>query len=107
MAGGLFELLIGAAFVWLPGFGALIIAGPLAAAFLDGAERATSGAGVLGALADWGVSRQHLVGYEDEVKRGHTLLIAHGTPAQVAYAQTLLAGTDAAEVTRHGHSQPR
>jgi hypothetical protein len=30
--GGIFGLLIGAAFIWVPGFGPLLVAGPLAAA---------------------------------------------------------------------------
>jgi len=38
--GGLFGILVGAAFIWLPGFGPLFVAGPLAAALLGGVEGA-------------------------------------------------------------------
>ena len=46
-AGGLFGLLIGAAFIWVPGFGPLLVAGPLAAALMAGAEGAVAGAAVV------------------------------------------------------------
>ena len=43
-SGGLFGLLIGAAFLILPGVGPVVIAGPLAAASLGGVEGALGGA---------------------------------------------------------------
>jgi len=52
--GGLFSLLMGAAFLWLPGFGPLLVVGRLAALLLAGAEGTMLGAatgGLLGALA--------------------------------------------------------
>lgn len=102
--GGLFGLLIGAAFVWMPGFGPLLIAGPLAAALLGGLEGAALGAGtggLLGALTGWGVSRKHVVKYENALQRGHYLLIAHGTPREVAYAHDLLEDTGAVHLDKH------
>ena len=42
--GGIFGLLIGAAFLILPGLGAVVVAGPLAAALLGGVEGALAGA---------------------------------------------------------------
>lgn len=102
--GGLFGLLIGAAFVWVPGFGPLLIAGPLAAALLGGVEGAVAGSaggGLLGALIGWGVSREHVIKYEDRLKGGKYLLVAHGSPEEVAKAHKILERTEADEVNVH------
>ena len=106
--GGLFGLLIGAAFLWLPGFGPLIVAGPLAAALLGGLEGAALGAGtggLVGALAGWGVSRKHVVTYENALQRGHYLLIAHGSAQEVAQAHALLEDTGAVHLDKHGEAE--
>jgi hypothetical protein len=103
-AGGLFGLLIGAAFIWVPGFGPLLVAGPLAAALLAGAEGAVAGAaggGILGALIGWGVSRKHIIKYEEKLKGGKYLVIAHGTPGEVAEAHKILEETEPDELHLH------
>jgi hypothetical protein len=102
--GGIFGLLVGAAFVWVPGIGPLIVAGPLAAALLGGVEGAVGGAalgGLLGGIAGWGISKEHILKYEEVVKGGKFLVAAHGTPAEVATAQQLLKNAGAEEVTVH------
>jgi uncharacterized membrane protein len=102
--GGLFGLLIGAAFIWAPGFGPLLVAGPLAAMLLGGVEGAVVGAaggGLLGALVGWGVSKQHILKYEEKVKSGRYLVIAHGDAEMVSKAHTILESTDAEELTVH------
>ena len=102
--GGLFGLLAGAAFVWVPGFGPLIVAGSLAAVLLGGAEGAAVGAaggGLLGGLVGWGVSKQHIIKYEEHLKGGKYLVIAHGSAEEVARAKTILQGTGATEVNQH------
>jgi uncharacterized membrane protein len=99
--GGLFGLLAGAAFIFVPGVGPLIVAGPFAAALLGGAEGvlvgATSG-GLLGALLGWGVSREHILKYEESIKTGDYLVIANGDEAQVSQARSILDGTTASQV---------
>jgi hypothetical protein len=102
--GGLFGLLIGAAFIWVPGFGPLMAAGPFAAALLGGIEGAVAGAaggGLLGTLAGWGVSKQHIVKYEEHLKGGKYLVIAHGSQAEVEKAKNILSEDIAVEVTAH------
>jgi hypothetical protein len=102
--GGLFGLLVGAAFIWVPGFGPLLVAGPLAAALLGGIEGAVVGAaggGLLGALLGWGVSKQHILKYEEKLKGGKYLVIAHGDADLVSKARTILEGTDVSELTVH------
>lgn len=105
--GGLFGLLVGAAFIWVPGFGPLLVAGPLAAALLGGIEGAVAGAtggGLLGALVGWGVSKQHILKYEEHLKGGKYLLIAHGSAEEATRAHNILQSTGAAEVTRHAET---
>lgn len=102
--GGLFGLLVGAAFIWVPGFGPLLVAGPLAAMLLGGVEGVAVGAaggGLLGALLGWGVSKQHILKYEEKVKSGKYLVIVHGDDELVSKAHTVLEGTDADELTIH------
>ncbi len=91
--GGLFGVLMGAAFIFVPGFGPLVVAGPFAAALLGGVEGAAVGAaggGLLGALVGWGVSKEHILKYEEVVKGGNYLVIANGDEAQVNQAKAIL-----------------
>ncbi|MEJ2151145.1 MAG: 2-oxobutyrate oxidase, partial [Chloroflexota bacterium] len=102
--GGLFGLLIGAAFIWVPGFGPLLVAGPLAAMLLGGVGGAfvgAAGGGLLGVLVGWGVSKQHILKYEEKVKSGKYLLIAHGDADMVSKARDILESTDAEELAVH------
>lgn len=102
--GGLFGILMGAAFIWVPGFGPLLVAGAFAGVLLGGIEGAAVGAatgGALGALAGWGVSKQHIITYEEQLKAGRYLVIAHGSDTEVAQARTLLGQTDAEELNVH------
>jgi len=102
-AGGIFGLLMGAAFLILPGVGPVVIAGPLAAALLGGLEGALAGAaigGLSGALIGLGVSKEHAIKYETELKAGKFVVALRGTTADVARAQELLRGgkAESAEV---------
>ena len=102
--GGIFGLLVGAAFLWVPGVGPMIVAGSLTAALAGGAEGALLGAatgGILSGLAAWGIGKQHILKYEETVKAGKYVVVAHGSPEQVARAEDILKGTGAAELTPH------
>jgi hypothetical protein len=102
--GGLFGLLVGAAFLWMPGIGPLFVAGSLSAAVLGGVEGAVAGAalaGVLGWLSSLGIDKQHILKYEESVKAGKCLLIVHGTPEDVARARQILEATSPAELHSH------
>lgn len=103
--GGLFGILFGAAFLWVPGFGPLLVAGPFAAALLGGIEGAVAGAaggGILGALFSWGVSKKHILKYEEHLRGGKYLLVVHGNHDQVESAREVLSGTGPAELNVHG-----
>ncbi|QEL19885.1 general stress protein [Limnoglobus roseus] len=102
--GGVWGLLIGSAFFWVPGVGPLLVAGPLVAGIVAALEGAVVAGGVsaLGAaLASIGVPENIIVQYESEVKNGKYLLVAHGTHDDVRRAKALLKQTGASSTTAH------
>jgi hypothetical protein len=106
--GGIFGLLFGAAFLWVPGFGPLMVAGPFAAALLGGVEGAALGAaggGLLGSLVGWGVSRKHILKYEEHLRGGHYLLLAHGSREQVELAREILETSSPVDVETHAEQE--
>jgi hypothetical protein len=105
--GGIFGVLVGAAFLWVPGVGPLIVAGSLSSALLGGVEGAVAGAaltGFLGWLSAIGISKEHILKYEESVKAGNYLVVAHGTAEEVMKAKAILDGTrpKPTELTMHG-----
>jgi uncharacterized membrane protein len=102
--GGIFGLLVGAALMWIPGVGPVVVAGSLASALLGGVEGAVAGSalgGILSGLAAWGISKQHILKYEEVVQGGKFLVIAHGSAADVQKAREVLSTTGASELTDH------
>jgi hypothetical protein len=92
-SGGLFGLLVGAAFLIIPGLGPVIVFGPLAAAILGGAEGALAGAalgGLTGALIGLGISKDKAIRYESQLKAGKFLVTVQGDAAQIEHAQKLI-----------------
>ena len=105
--GGLLSLLIGAAFLWVPGFGPLLVLGRLASLLLAGVEGALVGAAtgsLLGALTSWGIEEAHILDYAQQVRSGKHLVIVHGTDAAVARAHAILQGTAAGVLRVHAGS---
>ena len=91
--GGLFGLLVGAAFLILPGVGPVVVAGPLAAALLAGLEGAIAGTALgslAGALVGWGVPKDRALKYETQIKGGKFIVVARGVPEAIARARNLL-----------------
>jgi hypothetical protein len=102
--GGLSSLLIGAAFLWVPGFGPLVVLGRLATLLFIGVEGALMGAAtgsLLGALANWGIAEEHILDYEQQVQSGKHLVIAYGTAEDVERAHVILQGTNAGALRVH------
>ncbi|MCF6211871.1 MAG: hypothetical protein L3K24_14610 [Gammaproteobacteria bacterium] len=102
--GGLWELLLGAAFFWVPGLGTVVIAGPLVSAFVAALEGATvvGGLNALGvALYSIGIPKDSIIRYEIAIKSDRYLLIVHGDQSEVERAHDLLAAGDARDVTIH------
>ena len=102
--GGLFGILVGAGFLWIPGLGPLLVAGPLAAVLLGGVEGAVGGAafgGLLGGLSGWGISKKHILKYEEQLKAGKYLVVAHGSGKELGKAQSVMRATEPCELDMH------
>ncbi|WP_048809976.1 general stress protein [Candidatus Methylacidiphilum infernorum] len=91
--GGLFGVLVGAAFVWVPGFGPLIVAGPLSAALLGGLEGMVAGGiagAALGFLSGLGIEKKHILKFEEHLKAGKYLLVVRGSAEEIERAKKIL-----------------
>ncbi len=102
--GGLWGMLFGSAFFWVPGIGQLLVAGPLVMWIVGALEEAAvvGGLSALGAaLYSIGIPKNSVVQYETEVKSGKLLLVAHGTSDEVERARDLLRQTQAKTATVH------
>ncbi|WP_254510236.1 DUF1269 domain-containing protein [Anatilimnocola floriformis] len=91
--GGFWGLLLGSGFFWVPGIGPLLVGGPLVMWIVGALEEAVvlGGLSALGAaLYSIGIPNDSVVQYESEVKTGKLLLVAHGTPDEVALAKDIL-----------------
>jgi len=98
------SLLIGSAFLWLPGFGPLLVIGRLAALLLAGVEGTMVGAAtgsLLGALANWGIAEEHILDYEKQLREGKHLVIAYGTAEEVDKAHAILQETEVGALHVH------
>jgi hypothetical protein len=102
--GGFWGLLFGSALFVIPGLGPILVAGPLVAwivAALEGAV-VVGGLSALGAgLYSIGIPKDSIVKYETALKTDQYLLVAHGTPAEVAKAKDVIEATHPAYCTLH------
>ena len=102
--GGLWGLLIGAAFFVIPGIGPVLIAGPLAAWIVGALEGAVAlgGLSVIGAaLFSIGIPKDSILRYESAVKADKFVLVAHGTAEEVMKAKNILKSTNPEESNVH------
>ena len=91
--GGLWGLLFGAAFFWVPGIGPVLIGGPLVAWIIAALEGAVvvGGLSAIGAgLFSLGIPKDSIVQYESAVKAGKYVVVTHGTAQDVAKARDIL-----------------
>jgi hypothetical protein len=102
--GGLWGLLFGAAFFWVPGIGPVLIGGPLVAwivAALEGAV-VVGGLSAIGAgLFSLGIPKDSIVIYESAVKAGKYVVVAHGTAQDVAKARDIMSTLKPSGLTDH------
>jgi uncharacterized membrane protein len=102
--GGLWGMLFGSAFFFVPGVGPLLVAGPLVTWIVGALEGAAvmGGLSALGAaLVSIGIPKDSVLQYEANVKAGKFLLILHGTPQEVERAKDRLDNTEATETAVH------
>ena len=91
--GGLWGLLFGAAFFWIPGIGPVAAAGPIVHLLVGAIEGAAlvGGISALGAaLISLGVPRKSVVKYETELRASKYLVIAHGNAKEVETAREIM-----------------
>jgi hypothetical protein len=102
--GGLVGILFSSAFLVIPVVGHLIVLGPLVSSIIGGLEGAAVVGGtsaLFGALAGLGIPKDTVVQYENDVKAGKFLVLAQGTPEEVARAKDILGGSTSANVSVH------
>ena len=98
--GGFWGLLFGSAFFIIPGIGAVLMAGPLVAAVVGALESAAvvGGLSALGAgLYSLGIPKDSIINYETALRADKFLLVAHGTPEELARAKNVLTSTAVAQ----------
>ncbi|HEX8289082.1 MAG TPA: general stress protein [Pyrinomonadaceae bacterium] len=91
--GSIWGLLVGAAFLWVPGIGLVAFGGPIVAMIVGALESAivVGGLSAIGAaLYSIGIPKNSIVEYEAAVKAGRFLLLVHGTADEVSRAEELL-----------------
>jgi uncharacterized membrane protein len=102
--GGLFGLLFGSAFFFIPGIGPLVVFGPLVSWIVGALEGAAvvGGLSALGAgLYSIGIPKDSIIKYETALRANKFLVIAHGTPEQVTNAHRILDIAGASEAVIH------
>jgi hypothetical protein len=104
--GGIWGLIFGAAFFWVPGVGQLLVGGPIIAVIIAALEDAVivGGLSVIGvALFNIGVPKDSALKYEREIKAGKYVVVAHGTADEAKTAHAILVQHDGS-VDVHGAS---
>lgn len=91
--GGIWGLLLGAAFMWVPGIGPIAVAGPIVHMLIGGLEGAAFVGGLSaigGALSGLGIPKDAILKYESQLQADKYLLIVHGQGEEVAKAREIL-----------------
>jgi uncharacterized membrane protein len=102
--GGLWGLLFGAAFFWVPGIGPILVGGPLVASIIAALESAVvvGGISAIGAgLVSLGIPKNSIVEYESALKVGKYFVVAHGTAEDVARAKNILSTLKPTDLKDH------
>lgn len=102
--GGLWGLLFGSGFFWIPGLGPLLVAGPLVSWIIGGLEGAVVIGGLSaigGGLCSLGIPKDSVLQYETAIKTGKFVLIAHGTIEDTKRAKTILNRTKPEILNQH------
>jgi uncharacterized membrane protein len=102
--GGLWGLLFGSAFFWVPGLGPLLVAGPLVSWIVAALEGAAlmGGLSALGAgLFSLGIPKDSILRYETALKTDKFLLIAHGSVDETTHARDILERTGPETLEHH------
>lgn len=91
--GGLFGVLFGSAFFFIPGVGPIMIAGPFVSSIVGGLEGAAliGGLDALGAaLYSIGIPKDSVIKYETAIKNEKFILVVHGSSDEIGNAKDIL-----------------
>jgi uncharacterized membrane protein len=102
--GGLWGILFGSAFFWIPGLGPLLVAGPLVGWIVGALEGAIAvgGLSAIGAgLYSLGIPKDSILQYETALKTDKFVLIAHGSKDDTTHAKEVLKGTKPDTLEHH------
>ena len=106
--GGLWGLFFGGLLLTIPVVGHVMVLGYLAATAFSAIEGAVvvGGLSALGAaLYGIGIPKDSVIAYEAAIKADDFLVMAHGTPEEMARAKAILGTTGAVSVDLHAASQ--
>jgi len=102
--GGMWGLLFGSAFFWIPGVGPLLVAGPLVS-WIIGALEGALGVGGLSAIGagfySMGIPKDSILNYETAIKTGKFVLIVHGTADEATKAREIIIRTKPETLEHH------
>lgn len=102
--GGIWGMLFGSAFFFVPGLGPLLVAGPLVTWILGALEGAVmvGGLSAIGAgLYGLGIPKNSILQYETALKTGKFVIIAHGTAEEAARAREIIHRTNPEALEQH------
>jgi len=106
--GGIWGMLFGSAFFFIPGVGPLLVAGPLVAWIVGALEGAVvvGGLSAVGAgLYSLGIPKDSILRYERALTTGKFVLIAHGTAEEAARARDIISRTNPEALEDHQPSR--
>jgi len=106
--GGVWALLFGSAFFWIPGLGPLLVAGPLVTLVVGALESAVviGGLTAIGAgLYSLGIPEDSILRYETAIKTDKFVLVAHGTQEEMTQAREIINRTNPETADHHQPSQ--
>jgi hypothetical protein len=101
---GIWSLLVGEAFFWMPGVGPILVGGPLATSIVGALESATvhKGLSPLGsALHGMGIPRSSVIDYESALRANKFLVIVGGANDEAPAANEILRRTQPIELAEH------
>jgi hypothetical protein len=102
--GGLWGLLFGSAFFFIPGIGPLVVAGPLVSWIVGALEGAVvvGGLSAIGAgLFGLGIPKDSIVQYETALKADKFVIIVHGSAEDATQAKAILVRTNPETLDHH------
>jgi hypothetical protein len=103
--GGFWGLLFGSAMFAIPGFGPILVGGPLVAWIVGALEEAVmiGGVSAVGAgLVSIGIPKDSVLKYDVALKTDKFLLLVHGSLDQVNHAKAIIEGTEQASYSTYG-----